>query len=365
MQQNRLFPILYVDDQYCKHGYISIGISFKQERDSEIVNRNRQSYLDNVWSAGGTNRLRQTFNELALRDRQEALRQINDDWLRFPVLFILIPEISAHRLYPGLSRRNMAAMNICVKKIYKYDLVDATTDQMDSDTFYDALKWMFDTGKQWGGPSGGQDAYDSVIDYVSALLVIIFEDKTVLKEIADLIFKRNRRGLYIHDLVWSFFQSLDRDALTIIAGYLLSNHPRDVELASQLLCLDVPVSSNTGEVKKTHRQYLDWLNENKPYLYLTGEHFQMTSKPRHLDADREAKYLGKEISPRYRAPVEPLTENELECLHRYRETSREEQELLTDYSHKLRYRDAQLWYEWMHKQTAEQVMAARMMYEAV
>jgi hypothetical protein len=32
---------------------------------------------------------------------------------------------------------------------------------------------------------------------------------------------------------------------------------------------------------------------------MTGEHFQMTSNPRHLDADKEAKYLGKEISPRY------------------------------------------------------------------
>lgn len=333
--------------------------------DSKIVNRNRESYLDSIWSAGGSYRLKRVFNDLARRDKQEALRLINDDRLQFPVLFILMEDISTHHLFTGLNTRNMTAINLCTKKIYKYSMDAAMADTLDSDTFYQTLTWMFYTGKDWGGPSGGHDPYDSVIDYIAALLVIMFEDKTVLREIADLIFRRNRQGLFIHDLVWSFFQTLDRDALVLIAGYMLSNNQRDVELACTLLNFDVPVSANRVEVKKTHRMFMDWLNENKPYLYLTGEHFQMTSKPKHLDADKEAKYLGKEISPRHRAPVEPLTENEVACLHRYRETTNEEQELLTNYSHRLRDRDSRLWYEWMQKQVAEQVIAARTMYEAV
>ena len=324
-----------------------------------------RSYLDNVWSGGGTNRLKRVFNTMALQDHQGALRQINDDRLGFPVLFILAQEINALQLYPGLSQKSKMALNICIKKIYKHDINDATINMLDREALYQTLKWMFETGKDWGGPSSGQDAYDSVIDYVSALLIITFEDKSVLKDIVNLIFKRNRQGLYIHDLVWSFFQTLDRDALNIVAGYLLSNQRRDVELAGKLLCLDIPETPNAGGIRKTQREFLNWLDDNKPFLYLTGEHFQMTSKPRHLDADKEAKYLGKEISPRHRAPVAPLTENEIQCLHRYRASTSEEQELLTDYSHKLRYRNTPLWYEWMQQNTAEQVMVARMMYEAV
>jgi hypothetical protein len=320
--------------------------------------------LDSIWLAGGTHRLKQLFSALARRNQPEALRQINDERLRFPVLFILMPEISAEKMYTGLSQRNLAALNICSRKIYKHEIDAAATVAANSDTYYQTLKWMLETGKDWDGPSDGRDPYDAVIDYTAALLTVTYEDKTVLKDIAGLIFRRNRKGLFMHDLVWSFFQVLDRDALVIIAGYLLSNNPRDVDLAAKLLNMNAQ-ASNRGEVLKAHRKYIDWLDDNRPYLYLTGEHFQSTSEPKHMDADTEAKYLGKEISPRYRAPVEPLTENEVKCLHKYREAAPEEQALLTSYSHKLRRRDAKMWYEWMQKQTAEQVIAARSTYEVL
>lgn len=331
--------------------------------DGDIVNSNKVSYLDNVWLAGGTRRLKQLFYDLAEHDEREALRQINDEQLRFPILFILIPEICAHRMYTGLSQRNQAALNICSKKIYKHDL-DATAVVKDRGTYYQTLKWILKTGKDWDGPSDGHDPYDAVIDYTAALLTVAYDDKTVLKDIAALIFRRNRQGLFIHDLVWSFFQTLDRDALVIIAGYLLSNNPRDVEMAAKMLNINVQ-ASNRGDIRKAHRKFLDWLDDNTPYLYLTGENFQMTSNPKHLDADTEAKYLGKEISPRYRAPIEPLTESEIECLHKYRKTAPEEQALLASYSHRLRHRDAHMWYEWMQKQTAEQVVAARSTFEVI
>ncbi len=328
------------------------------------MNGNGLSYLDRVWSAGGTRRLKRTFNDLALRDRMEALRQLNDEKLRFPVLFVLISDIGTHKMIDGLNQRNRTAVNICSRKIYKYDIETAAEDLTCSGERFQVLKWMFDTGKGWDGPSGGHDPYDAVIDYTVSLLIVEYDDKAVLKDVAALIFRRNRRGLFIHDLVWSFFQSLDGEALATLAGYLLSNDPRDAALAAKLLCLDTP-SSNRSEARIIHRQFLDWCNENKPYLYLTGEHFQMTSKPRHLDADREAKYLGKEISPRYRAPAEPLTESEIECLRGYREASPDDQEALTEHSHRLRTRDVGLWQEWMRKQPAEQVAAVEMTREVI
>ncbi len=327
------------------------------------MNANRQNYLNYIWQTGGSDQLKRMFRELVLRDEREAMRYINADNLGFPVLFILMHEISARNMYSELSQRNKAAIHICAKKIYKYNT--KMTDLMDRGIIHQALNWMFLTGKDWSGPSDGHDTYDAVIDDVSALLITAFEDKTIMRDIVDLIFKRHRQGLYIHDLVWSFFQVLDPDALALTANHLLSANPKDAELAGKLLGVDIPAASNSAGARKTQRQFLSWIEDNKPYLYLTGEHFQMTSKPKHLDADAEAKYLGKEISPRYRAPVEPLTEAETACLRSYRASTYENQELLTNYSHRLRSRDTQQWYEWMQKQPAEQVLAARNGYEAV
>ena len=156
------------------------------------------SYLESVWRAGGPDRLKRTFSDLALRDRAEALRLINDERLRFPVLFVLMAEIGANNLYDGLSKRNLTALNICTKKIYNHNIIAA--EAADDGDRFQALKWMFLTGRDWEGPSEGRDPYDAVIDYAAALLITEYEDKTVLKDVTDLIFRRNRQGYYIHDL---------------------------------------------------------------------------------------------------------------------------------------------------------------------
>ncbi len=79
--------------------------------------------------------------------------------------------------------------------------MNTTLAKVTDETFYQTLKWIFETGKNWDGPSVGHDPYDAVIDYTVALLIIVYEDKHILKEVAGLIFKRNRRGLYFHDLL--------------------------------------------------------------------------------------------------------------------------------------------------------------------
>ncbi len=325
---------------------------------------NRLSPLDRILLTAGENRLRREFRELASRNRNEALRLLDDDRLQFPVLFTLLPEIQTYKLTGELSPRNFTAVTICVKKIKALEPLTYYAQMQDSESLYRALLWMFKTGKSWDGASGSRDDFDSVIDYATALLVITFEDTSILPDMVDLIFSRNRRGRLIHELVWSFFQTLDHDALILVAGQLLSQDSRDVALACELLCLEVPSAGKT-ETKNLHGLYVDWLKDNRPYLYVTGEHFQQTSRPKHLSVDMEAKYLGKELSPRYRAPIEPLTAHEIACLHEYRGFSPEEQELLTDYSHRLRYSDARSWEAWMGKQVAEQVISARSGYEIV
>ncbi|SHI19041.1 hypothetical protein SAMN02745823_03202 [Sporobacter termitidis DSM 10068] len=329
------------------------------------MNDNRLSALDRALQTGGADRLKSGFRSLASTDRKQALRLLDDEKLRFPALFALLPELHAHQMTNELSPRNHAAVCVCAKKLKRYDRFDASAGFRDNDTLYRALRWMLDTGKEWDASGRGQDDYEAVIDYVSALLVIDFEDTAVLPDIARLIFARHRRGHLVHDLTWCFFQTLDKDALALVAGQLLSSDNRDAALAGKLLCLESPPALNKADTQELHHQYVQWLEDNRPYLYVTGEYFQQTSRPKHLSVDMEAKYLGKELSPRYRAPLTPLNEHEIACLHEYRGFSPEEQELLTDYSHRLRCTDAQSWQAWMQKQVAEQVMAAKGGYEAV
>jgi DNA-binding transcriptional ArsR family regulator len=329
------------------------------------MNDNRPGALDRMLASAGSGRLRQNFRELAAANRREALRLLDDEKLTFPPLFTLLPEIYAYKLTDALSPRNYAAVIVCVKKLERYEQFADQAEVQDSEMLYQALTWMFRTGRNYDGMGADRDDYESVIDYVAALLIITFEDTSILPDVANVIFRRQRSGRLIHDLAWCFFQTLDVAALSRVAGNLLSTDPRDVSLSCKMLGLEAPPSTNRQEAKNLHGAYINWLGDNRPYLYATGEHFQQTSRPKPLDVDSEAKYLGKELSPRYRAPVEPLSEREVACLHEYRGFPPEEQEMLTDYSHRLRSANALAWDAWMSKQVAEQVIAARSGVEAI
>jgi hypothetical protein len=311
------------------------------------------------------NRLKSVFRELEATNREEAIRLLNDQRLQFPSLFILMPEIDTLQLHRVLNVRNKIALGLCGKKT-KITNVAVDSAREESEEEHQALRWMLSTGVSWEGPSAEHDQYDAVIDYTAALLVVSYEDKEMLSVVAELIFRRNRKDLYIHDLVWAFFQVMDYSALRLIARYLLSANGKDFKLASKLLHINMAGGTDRSVSKeRLYRKYLAWLEENRPYLYLTGEQFQMTSDPQYLNFDSEAKYLNREISPKYRQPLTPLDEVEAMSLKRFRASPREEQELLSDYSYRLRRRNMQRWQEWMQMQTAEQVLSARAGYEAV
>ena len=329
------------------------------------MNDNRSGTLDRMLASAGTGRLRQSFRRLAAVNRREAVRLLDDERLTFPPLFTLLPDIYDYKLTDALSPRNLAAVKICARKLSRVGRSAGRADTADDDALYGALTWMFETGRDYEANGENQDDFEAVIDYAAALLVIDFEETSILPEVANLIFRRHRRGRPVHDLIWCFFQTLDSDALSRVAGNLLSQDSGDVTLSCKMLGLETPEERDRREAKHLHGDYIAWLEENRPYLYATGEHLQQTSRPKHLDVDSEAKYLGKELSPRYRAPVEPLTEREVACLHEYRGFAPEEQEILTDYSHRLRSSDTRAWDDWMSKQVAEQVMAAKSGWEAI
>ncbi|MEL4106834.1 hypothetical protein AAFA46_08375 [Oscillospiraceae bacterium WX1] len=321
------------------------------------------NYLNKAYQTGGPHLLRRVFNDTVRHDKQEALNQLDDDSLLFPVFFLLLRDVAAHDMSGDLNGRNAIAYGLCADKIKNLPGPRMAPDAADEDALALTLRWILETGKNEPTDPILRNEFDAVIDYAAALLIIKFDDKTALPLVADLIFRRNRQGLLIHDLVWSFFQTLDTATLLHIADNLLSSNPKDAALAQKLLHVE---AADPGEDKRAlHRRVTDWIRENGPYLYLTGEHLQQITNPVHLRCDREAKYLNKEISPRYRAPLEPLSTAERACLSRYREANDDEQQILTDYSYQLRGRDTRLWDVWLQKETAEQVIAAGERMEAI
>ena len=329
------------------------------------MSQNRQSYLDYLWYKGGTDNFMRVFAVMSKGNKHTLLRHVNDDRLSFPVFFVFVKEIKKLGSFAELSPRNRAAVQICADKITIPGWEEGSKAITDNDVLHETLLWMLNTGKNWDGPSRDRNEFDKMIDYAASLLVITFDDRTVLPDITDIIFRRNRKGLYIHDLVWCFFQTLDWETLALNAKRLLSDEQSDVELACRLLHLAPPAAIDRTVMQKKYDEYTQWLAENRPYLYLTGEHFQQMSNPKHFDFDIEAKYLGKEISPRNMMPIEPLSKPEAESLKSFRSAADQERKMLADYSYKLRSRNMREWDEWIHKDITQQVLAAQTGYEVI
>jgi hypothetical protein len=124
------------------------------------------------------------------------------------------------------------------------------------------------------------DEYEAVMDAAISVLVNIYKDNSILPAVADMIFKRNRKGHYIHDLIWAYFRSSTPDTLKLTAERICSSDQQDIDLACHLLNLEASYSSlNTEDRQKQYQTYLQWLNENAPFLYFTGESFQYSSNP--------------------------------------------------------------------------------------
>ncbi len=330
------------------------------------MNQNHTSRLDYLRQNQGMYRLRAVFRDLAAQNRRKAVRYLNDDMLGFPTLYILLPDIEALDLYEELSARNIAAIELCAKKSGNPGLSLRLKGLLphDGDAVRKALSWMFSTGLYWDGPDKLYDSFDAAMDVAAGLLVRTYGDTAVLPAVAELIFRRNRKGLFIHDLVWSFFQSCEPDALKLIAEYLLSADLRDVRLACRLLHLTLPEGAGAVRRRELYLRYLSWFGENKPYLRFTGECFQQTSEPNPLYVDTEARYLGKRISPRDGKPLEPLSREETECLARFRTVPEQEREILAAYSARIRGRDIRTWEEWLRGPVSEQVGKAKSEWQA-
>lgn len=317
------------------------------------------SFLDKLRLEHGNDYLKSTFLEVGKQQKEKAGYLMNDKRLSFSCLFILLPEINSLNLYDVLNTRNNTAIKICGKAIKDTRLasqVEGLAIKSHEDT-YQVLKWILETGAK---DDGFDDDFDEVLDVTSAILIKKYNDKTTLPIVVDMVFKRNRKGYLIHDLVWALFQSHDPEVLKLIARYLRSTDKKDRELAYKLLNAEnISDDIKNLDNRNLYQAYLLWFKENYPYLYFTDESFQLTSTPTPCRVDLENKYLCKPISPYKRKPLPKVTELERKHLEYFKELDYSEKVLLSKISNEMHNRNIRLWKKWIQSPVTQQIEYAK------
>jgi len=317
--------------------------------------------LDRIRINDGIESLITYFHELAEDNNEEAVNLINDENLHFASLFVLRFKISELNLADNLILRNKIALEF-VNEVLRGKKSISIMKYISSDyaqIVYSVLKWIFETGFFDDGLS---NEYDEVLDITAILLTKLYRDEKILPIIADMIFNRNRKNLYIHDLVWAFFESRDPYSLVMIATRLLSSEEKDVELASSLLSFVPGIDKNSNLNKqKKYTSFLNWIEENSLFLYFTGQSLQQTNNPAPYAVTLEAKYLCKFISLDTGKPLKPLTEKEQQLLDEFNKLDLDTRILLSSFSSMMHHKDRNWWNVWISHPISEQIETAKAM----
>lgn len=305
------------------------------------------AFIDVIEAQGDTEQIRNAFYDLGRSDIAAAINALNDPRLRFPTLYALRPEITKLGLEPYLSPRNIAALSISealASGINEYAYEPAPEHAP-------VLKWMFMTGCSETGLGG---EYDRIIDAAAALLIKAYGDTSCLRALADMIFLRHRKGLYTHDAEWAFFESGEPGCLAMVAGRLLSRDPKDAALARSLLKFLPCYNERTADANIQYRRVVKWLEQNRPYLYYTGESNQMCKEPCRFRVSDECKYLQKSVREAGAlSPGEWARFNSLGAL------DADTKQLLGERSHSLYRNNRQQWRKWLGSPLPVQIASTK------
>ncbi|MDF2685946.1 MAG: hypothetical protein K0S55_1127 [Clostridia bacterium] len=257
---------------------------------------NHDSYLDQIRLRDGVDRCRDVLYQVWRNNRRRTAALLNDPEMTFPCLFILLPQIKSLRLYYLLNNRNRIAAGIVGQIV---NARASGTDYLlyENRTVHSVLRWMLETS---GDEENLDDDFRQVLDIVVSVLINTYQDKNVLPNVDELIFRRHKAGRNIHNLVWSLFRIKDPDVLKLVAEHMRSSDPEESEFACCLL--NIKASKQTEENtdnQKLYEDYLRWFEENKPFLYFTGECFQSNSEPVvcRIDQNKKAAFSQKEEMP--------------------------------------------------------------------
>jgi hypothetical protein len=326
-----------------------------------MYNLNSINPLDKIRLTNGIDELKNSFIKLIKTNNGEAVNLLNAENLHFPTLFLLKIEIDNLNIFDNLNLRNRTAIEL-TNQILEKNKKSSINKYVSSDLAqiaYSVLKWIFDTGFYDDGLS---NEYDEVLDITAILLIKIYKDQTILPIIADMIFDRNRKGLFNHNLVWAFFESKDPNSLIMIANRLLSTEAKDVELASKLLSFIPGIEKNNNASKeKKYTSFLNWLEENNPFLYSTGQSLQQVNRPITYVIDLGAKYLNEYVASDTGKTLKSFTYKEAKLLNEFSKLDNDTKLLLANFSSMLYQKDRNQWNKWIHYPIKEQIRIAKSM----
>jgi len=219
-----------------------------------------------------------------------------------------------------------------------------------------ALKWILHSKDSIDIP---ENQLDEVLDKAAILLSIVYRDKESLPKIADLIFKRHRKGCFNHDLIWAFFEAKDISSLHLIANRLLSSNQEDVLLARKLLSFIPEINNNTAlNNKQLYKCFVNWFEENSLFLHYTGESYNMTSTPIPYEVILKAKYLCKPVSVETGQIIQKITNREYMLLQEFDKLDHYTQSLLAWFSYKIHHMNRNWWNIWLTYPISHQIMYA-------
>lgn len=202
--------------------------------------------------------------------------------------------------------------------------------------------------------------YEDYSEIAAILSARGYKDKKILPIIVDLIFLKNRRGLFNHDLIWIFFEAIEPYSLMLVANYLGSKDPEDVKLANKLLefvpCINM---SRGNDYQIPYMAFVYWLHENYPFLYFTGESFQRTSKPMPYRVILDAKYLCKKVSLYTGEVLIPLTEQDKLLANNFNNLDEDNKLLLSKFSARIHKENLFIWNSWINRPIAKQISIAK------
>ncbi|WZL72534.1 hypothetical protein QBE52_15930 [Clostridiaceae bacterium 35-E11] len=342
----------------------SISNDLCQERndgynDNQFPVESPLSPLDKMRLHNGIHNVKIFFHELANHNKEEAIQFINDENLCFGSLFLLRSEIEELDIFSNLNIKNKMALEITneilmgKKTITSIDCTSCDYIQR----VYIALKWMFETGRIDDGLS---NEYDQVLDATAILLIKVYKDRRILPMLVKIIVQRYKKGFYIHDLIWAFFEAQDPGSLILIGDYLRSKQQEEIELANKLLRFipDLAIHDR-GDTQKQYALFMQWMKENRWFLHFTGESLQQSHHPSPYIVDFGAKYLCKPIDIDTGKIIERLTEREKKILNRFEQLRDPIKDLLAKFSFSLYVADRYQWHTWMNYSLEEQIKIVR------
>lgn len=317
------------------------------------------NYLDSYRHAQGDDGLSQHFRELVASDRQKAAQLLGTEDLQYSSLYILRSEIEKSNLTEDIPQQYRDALDITRGILEKDTARLRSSSSRSGPAIHESLKWMLETG--WR-EDGLEEDYDEVLEITAAMLVRTYSDHSVLPVMLDMMFERHRKGTFMYDLAWAFFESGNPQCIVMIASRLNTGHPKDIALVHKLLHFIPGIQSGAQEIpSQQYAHILQWYHENSPFLHYTGESFQQTCKPIPFAVSTPAKYLGKRVSPATGLPLQPLAREEQVLWDRFVTLDPVSRNLLSSFSCKLYRRDITQWNDWMYLPLHEQIRTARVM----